>query len=95
MGGWAYILANDPYGTLYIGVTNDISRRAWEHREGVGSIFCRKYGVTKLMYYEFFENITDAIHREKRLKKWKRVWKIALIEEANPRWEDLYLRLNG
>lgn len=95
MGGWAYILASAPYGTLYVGVTSDISRRVWEHQEGVGSIFCRRYGVTRLVYLDFFDSIEDAIHREKRLKKWKRSWKIALIEETNPNWDDLYLTLNG
>jgi putative endonuclease len=95
MGGWAYILASKPYGTLYVGVTNDISQRVFDHNEGEGSIFCRRYGVTKLMHYEFWDDIRDAIHREKRLKKWKRSWKIALIEENNPDWDDLYLRLNG
>ncbi len=95
MGGWIYILASGPYGTLYIGVTSDLRRRIWEHKEGVGSLFCRKYGVSKLVHYEFFEEITAAIHREKRLKKWERGWKIALIEETNPGWVDLYDNLNN
>ena len=95
MGGWTYILASRPYGTLYVGVTNDLARRVWEHGEGVGSAFCKKYGVTQLMHYEFFDEIGAAIHREKRLKKWRRAWKIALIERDNPGWRDLYLTLNG
>ena len=94
MAGWVYILASAPYGTLYVGVTNDIARRAWEHREGVGSQFCRKYRVHQLVRTEWFEDITNAIHREKRLKKWLRAWKIRLIESDNPNWDDLYERLN-
>ena len=90
MGGWVYIMASAPYGTLYVGVTNDISRRVFEHREGAGSAFCKKYGVTRLAYSEPFEDIQNAIRREKRLKKWPRAWKIRLIEAGNPRWDDLY-----
>ncbi|MGH6963897.1 MAG: GIY-YIG nuclease family protein [Phenylobacterium sp.] len=94
-GGWTYIMASAPHGTLYIGVTSDISRRVFEHREGVGSDFVRRYGVQRygvqrLVYRETFEDISNAIRREKRLKKWPRAWKIGLIEEQNPRWEDLY-----
>ena len=95
MGGHVYIMASGPYGTLYIGVTNDLSRRVFEHKEGEGSIFCKRYGVDRLVHYEAFEDIQDAIHREKRLEKWERAWKIALIEKHNPHWDDLYLRLNG
>jgi putative endonuclease len=94
MAGYVYILASAPYGTLYIGVTNDIARRAYEHREGVGSDFCRKYRVHRLVRLELFEDISNAIRREKRLKKWLRQWKIELIESENPRWDDLYERLN-
>ena len=90
MGGWVYIMATAPYGTLYVGVTSDITRRVFEHREGIGSAFCRKYGVKRLVHSEPFEDISNAIHREKRLKKWPRAWKIKLIEETNPRWDDLY-----
>ena len=90
MTAYTYILASRPYGTLYIGVTNDLSRRIWEHREGVGSQFCRKYGVHRLVYYEEHEDIGFAIHREKRLKKYHRQWKINLIEGFNPTWTDLY-----
>ncbi len=95
MGGYVYILASRPYGTLYIGVTNDIAFRAWQRRSGEGSAFCRKYGVHRLVHYEVFEDISNAIHREKRLKKWNRRWKIDLIEAANPGWEDLYETLNS
>ena len=83
-------MASAPYGTLYIGVTSDISRRVFEHREGVGSAFVRHYGVRRLVYREAFEDISHAIRREKRLKKWPRAWKVKLIEEENPKWEDLY-----
>ena len=87
---FVYILASKRNGTLYIGVTNDLIRRVWEHREGVALGFTKKYGVTTLVYYEVFEEISAAIQRETRLKKWKRLWKIALIEKDNPRWLDLY-----
>jgi putative endonuclease len=84
------MMASGPYGTLYVGVTSDISRRVFEHREGVGSAFVRQYAVRRLVYREPFEDISHAIRREKRLKKWPRAWKIKLIEEENPKWEDLY-----
>jgi putative endonuclease len=90
VGGWVYIMASAPYGTLYVGVTSDISRRVFEHRAGVGSAFCRKYCVHRLVHSEPFEDISNAIRREKRLKKWPRAWKIKLIEQTNSRWEDLY-----
>lgn len=94
MGGYVYIFASAPYGTLYIGVTNDIARRAFEHREGVGSQLCAKYKVHRLVRTEAFEDISNAIRREKCLKKWPRQWKINLIERENPRWDNLYDRLN-
>ena len=94
MGGYVYILASKPYGTLYVGVTNDLSYRVWQHREGIGSEFARRYDVHRLVHYEVFEDISNAIHREKRLKKWNRRWKVELIEAANPRWADLYETLN-
>ncbi len=84
MAGWVYILASAPYDTLYIGVTADLPRRVFEHREGVGS----------LVHSEWFEEIENAIHRAKRLKKWNLRWKIDLIERDNPGWDDLYERLN-
>jgi putative endonuclease len=83
-------MANRKYGTLYVGVTNDIIRRAWEHREGLVAGFTRTYRLKMLVYYEEFQSISDAIHREKRLKHWNRAWKITLIEKMNPEWEDLY-----
>ena len=89
MAFYVYIMANRTYGTLYVGVTNDLCRRVFEHREGLVDGFTKKYGLKLLVHYESFDRITDAIHREKRLKHWNRAWKIALIEEQNPNWEDL------
>jgi putative endonuclease len=86
---FVYIMTNRIYGTLYVGVTNDLSRRVWEHREGVVAGFTKTYGLKTLVYYEVFDSISEAIHREKRLKHWKRTWKVALIEQQNPNWEDL------
>ena len=85
-----YIMASKRNGTLYIGVTNDLTRRVNEHRsgEGEGSGFTQKYHVQLLVYYEFFNDVNDAIRREKQLKNWKRTWKLALIEKENPEWED-------
>jgi len=94
MSGWVYILASAPYGTLYVGVTSDLNRRAWEHREGLGSKFCRDHRVHRLVYIEPFDEIGAAIAREKRLKKWLRRWKVELIEKDNPGWDDLYEQLN-
>jgi len=85
-----YVLASKPNGTLYVGVTSDIVRRVWEHRTGEIDGFTRKYGVKLLVYLEFHATMTDAIAREKRVKKWERVWKIALIGRDNPEWRDLY-----
>ena len=90
-----YILASQKRGTLYIGVTNDIARRSFEHREGGAGSFTGRYEVKRLVHMEVFEDVRDAIAREKRLKSWNRDWKIALIERDNPDWDDLYLRLNG
>jgi putative endonuclease len=86
---WVYILASQRNGTLYIGVTNDIERRVWEHREELLKGFTSRYGVNKLVWYEGFGHIDDAITCEKRLKKWNRKWKLRLIEERNPDWKDL------
>ena len=90
-----YIMASDRNGTLYIGVTNNLLRRVTRHRNGTASDFTRRYHVRRLVYYEAFTHIGDAILREKRLKKWKRQWKIRLIEQANPKWLDLYETLVG
>ncbi|MCI5047425.1 MAG: GIY-YIG nuclease family protein [Aquisalinus sp.] len=94
MGGVVYILAKHKNGALYIGVTNDIGRRVWEHREGRGSRHTSKYDINRLVYYQYFDDISDAIAEEKRLKAWRRSWKIALIEKGNPEWRDLYYDLN-
>ncbi|MEX0853764.1 MAG: GIY-YIG nuclease family protein [Bauldia sp.] len=90
MAYYVYIMTKRRYGTLYIGVTNDIARRAWEHREGLVPGFTKAYGLKLLVLVEEYQWVQDAIHREKRLKHWKRAWKIALIEKANPNWDDLY-----
>jgi len=87
---YVYIMASRKNGTIYIGVTNDIARRTYEHREGLISGFTKRYDVKLLVYVEPFDDIRAAIQREKNLKKWPRVWKIALIEESNPEWRDLY-----
>lgn len=87
---YVYILASRKHGTLYVGVTNDLLRRVFEHREHLAEGFTKKHDVTKLVYFEPFENIEAAIVREKRLKVWKRDWKIKLIEESNPEWVDLF-----
>ena len=94
-GGWVYIMTDRYRGTVYIGVTSDIAARAWAHREGRGSTFCARYGLTRLVYAEQAPTIVEAIAREKAVKKWNRAWKIALIEQANPEWDDLFEMING
>ena len=86
---WVYILASKPNGTLYIGMTNDLARRVWEHQQDLLEGFTKKYNVHRLVYCESFTRPRDAIQREKCLKKWNRAWKIRLIESVNPGWEDL------
>ena len=95
MGGHVYILASRRYGTLYVGVTSDLARRIGEHRAGLAGGFTRQYGVKRLVYLESLDDIRDAIVREKRIKEWKRDWKIALIERENPMWDDLAVSLLG
>ena len=90
MSAWVYIMSNRKDGVLYIGVTADLSRRIVQHREGKGSAFCRRYGLTRLVYAEEHDSIEEAIAREKAMKAWKRAWKIELIEAVNPAWEDLF-----
>ena len=87
---YVYILASDIGGTLYIGVTNDLLRRVHEHRCGAVEGFTKRYGLKRLVYFEQFEGVEQAILREKRLKKWTRAWKVRLIEEKNSDWIDLY-----
>ncbi|HEV2542418.1 MAG TPA: GIY-YIG nuclease family protein [Methylobacterium sp.] len=90
-----YLLAHKRDGTLYLGVTRNLSRRIWEHRAKAAPGFSARYGVDRLVWYEVYDRIDEAIAREKALKKWRRAWKVALIEAMNPEWEDLYGRLNA
>jgi putative endonuclease len=90
---YVYILASKKHGTLYIGVTNDLIKRVYEHKNDLAEGFTKKYGVHKLVYFEQTNDINSAITREKQIKKWRRQWKIELIEEKNPEWADLYLDL--
>ena len=92
---YVYILASRIGGTLYIGVTNDLVRRVGEHRLKLAEGFTKKYDVSRLVYFEAFDQIEFAIQREKRLKKWPRPWKISLIETQNPDWIDLYPEIAG
>jgi putative endonuclease len=87
---YVYILASRIGGTLYIGVTNDLVRRVADHKSKTAESFTKRYDVGRLVYYECFDGIEQALHREKRLKKWPRAWKISLIEKDNPNWIDLY-----
>jgi putative endonuclease len=95
MSAWVYILASKPGGTLYIGVTNDLIRRVFEHREGLVAGFTKRYGVKSLVYYEQHDTIPLAIQREKNIKHWPREWKIDLIMSMNPDWRDLYSDICG
>ena len=87
---YVYILASQRNGTLYIGVTDDLSRRVYEHKQGMIEGFTKTYNVKRLVWYEVYEEITFAIQREKQMKKWNRDWKLKVIEEINPEWNDLY-----
>jgi putative endonuclease len=93
-GGYVYIMASGPHGTLYIGVTANLPRRIWEHKNDLGSIHCKENGCKTLVYYEVFTDIEEAIRREKAMKAWKRRWKTELISRSNPDWRDLYEDLN-
>jgi putative endonuclease len=86
---FVYLLASKVRGTLYIGVTNDLQRRVYEHKKANLKSFTKKYGVNMLVYFETFQDVKEAIKREKNLKKWKRAWKIKLIENDNSNWNDL------
>lgn len=90
---YVYILASKKNGTLYIGVTNSLVRRVYEHKEELIEGFTKKYDVKNLVYYEILNEINEAIKREKALKKWLRKWKIDLIEKMNPEWKDLYYEI--
>ena len=87
---YVYILASKRNGTLYIGVTSNLAKRIYEHKHKLIGGFTKKYNVDRLVYYETTEDVESAILREKRLKKWKRQWKVELIEQKNPNWNDLY-----
>ncbi len=86
---WVYILSNKPHGTLYIGVTNSLERRTWQHKTGAKDGFAKRYGLHRLVYFEEFRDVTNAIRRETELKGWRRDRKIALIQQENPLWKDL------
>ncbi len=90
MPGYVYMLSNRRHGTLYVGVTNDIVRRVHEHRTGAVDGFTKRHGLHRLAFFETHETVPLAIEREKRFKRWKRDWKVRLIEETNPDWDDLY-----
>ena len=90
MAYFVYILASRRNGTLYVGVTNDVARRVAQHREGQAGSFSERYGVHRLVYVEAHDDIGFAIQREKRIKRWRRRWKLELIERENPDWRDLY-----
>jgi putative endonuclease len=88
--GWVYIMTNRANGVLYVGVTSNLARRVWEHREGAVDGFTRQYGLKRLVFAEPHEDIRTAIQREKTLKHWSRAWKVRLILDVNPGWADLY-----
>ena len=88
--GYVYMMASKRNGTLYIGVTSNLLKRAWEHREGVADGFTKRYGCKSLAWFEAHDDLQEARQREVRLKKWNRSWKLRLIEEQNPEWRDLY-----
>ena len=91
---WVYILASGLGGTLYIGITSDLVRRVYQHRQQRTPGFTQRYRVTKLVHFEQYDDPENAIRREKRLKKWTRAWKIQLVEQNNPNWDDLYSRIS-
>ncbi|HEU5482165.1 MAG TPA: GIY-YIG nuclease family protein [Sphingomicrobium sp.] len=93
-GGYVYIMTNKPFGLLYTGVTAFIAARVWQHKNGSGSKFCRRYNCDKLVFAEPHATIEEAIAREKAIKAWPRLWKFQLICEANPNWEDLFEKIN-
>ena len=92
---YVYILASGPYGTLYVGITNDLKRRVWEHQNDFVKGFTQRYGVHSLVWYEVHEDPYEAITREKRIKKWNRDWKVNLIQSMNPSWDDLYEQISA
>ena len=91
--GYVYIMASGRNGTLYVGVTSDLAKRVWEHRNGMVAGFTRKHGCKLLVWYEAFDDLQQARTRELQMKKWKRLWKLSTIEAGNPEWRDLYQTL--
>ena len=87
---YVYLLASRRHGTLYLGVTSELPKRVWQHRQGLVEGFTKRYGVKMLVWYEQTDTIESAIVREKQIKKWNRAWKIELVESSNPEWNDLY-----
>jgi putative endonuclease len=87
---WVYILSSKSRGALYVGMTSDLGRRVWEHKNNLVEGFTSKYKADRLVYYEALEESENALQRERQLKKWRRAWKIQLIEKVNPEWKDLY-----
>jgi putative endonuclease len=94
-GGWVYMMADRYRGAIYTGVTVNLPARAWAHREDRGSKFCDRYGLIRLVFAEQAPTIEEAIAREKAIKKWRRAWKIELIESANPDWDDFWEMINN
>jgi len=92
---YVYLLASKKHGTLYLGMTNDLVRRTYEHKTKVADGFTKRYDIDKLVWFEIYDDPSTAISREKELKKWRRDWKIRLIEESNPNWDDLYSGIAG
>ncbi|MGC2779481.1 MAG: GIY-YIG nuclease family protein [Bradyrhizobium sp.] len=95
MNYYVYILASRKDGAIYVGVTNDLVRRVFEHRQKAVPGFTSKYNITRLVWFEAYDDPVSAITREKELKKWKRAWKVALVETDNPEWNDLYESICG
>ena len=95
MAYFVYMMASGRHGTLYVGVTNNLARRVFEHQSKAKSGFTARYDVVRLVWYEAYDSIHEAITREKSLKKWRREWKLHLIEDFNPSWSDLYPTLAG
>jgi putative endonuclease len=89
-GGWVYTMTNRPNGTIYTGVTSNMPRRAFEHRNGLIKGFTKRYGLKRLVWFEFHDDIQSAIQRESSIKHWPRAWKVRLIVSVNPEWNDLY-----
>ncbi len=88
-GGWVYFMTNRKGGLIYIGVTSDLSRRVSQHKAGSGSAYTKKYNLHRLVYAEFWDNIEEAIAREKAMKAWNKQWKVELLEKSNPGWEEI------